>query len=165
MSRFSYPLLNGVAASWADIALRLKPNGGSLLEVGDIAAVSGTPTVEVGEQREGGRVIATTRGSVSNEASITLYASGYQKILRGFLPVAPIDPIGGDAILTLVHFDFTLHWTPPGAIDILERRFQGCRFLSLGNDNAEGNDATQFVCPLHVTKIVDVVDGRKITLG
>src|SRR5215510_8588520 len=100
MSFFDLPVIDGVSPSFADIAVRVSPVGGALgsvinalggklLEIGDIAAISTGATVEVGEQREGGRVIKRTRGSVSYEASMTLYSSGYLKLIRGLAAVAP----------------------------------------------------------------------------
>ena len=85
-----YPILNGVAPSWADIIVRATPEGGALLDVKDIAAINTSCTVEVGEQRgaSGGRVIRRTTGSVSYEASMTLYRSGYQKLLRNLVAAA-----------------------------------------------------------------------------
>jgi hypothetical protein len=85
VSFFDNPLINGFAPSWCDIAVRISPGGGPLIEIGDIAAIDYNGSVEIGEQREGGRVVNRTRGSSSYEASMTLYASGYQKLLAGRL--------------------------------------------------------------------------------
>lgn len=160
MSAFDFPVIDGVCPSWADIALRVSPIGGSLIEIGDVSAISGNWTVEVGEQREGGRLIKRTRGSVSYEASVTLYASGYQKLLRGLKATAALR--GNQRLISLAHFNINLQWTPPGATDILERRYKGCRMIGSQQDSTEGNDAQQFVLPLSVIEIVDVIDGEEI---
>src|ERR1044071_8644261 len=120
MSFFSAPLLDGVAPSWADISVRISPSAGgggvagavigavanavvgNLLELGDIKAINTGTSVDLGEQREGGRVIKRTRGSVSYEASMTLYASGWQKLVKGLLAVAPRR--GSQVLVSLVNF-------------------------------------------------------------
>lgn len=132
-----------------------------MIEVGDIAAIDSGWTVEVGEQREGGRVIKRTRGSVSYEASMTLYASGYQKLLRGLLEQATTNT-KGQALISLVHFTVNVQFTPPGSDDILEYRLKGCRILGRNLNSAEGNDATQIELPLNPIEIADVIDGVEV---
>lgn len=161
MSAFDYPLTDGIAPSWADISVRVTAIGGSLVKIGDIAAIDSGWTVELGEQREGGRVIKRTRGSVSYEASMTLYASGYQKLLRGLMAAAPRNA-RGQALLALAHFTVNVQFTPPGSVDILEYRLKGCRILGRTLNGAEGNDAQQIELPLNPIEIADVIDGTEI---
>ncbi len=161
MSAFEFPVIDGVAASWADIAVRISGVGLPLLEIGDISALSSSWTVEVGEQREGGRVIKRTRGSVSYEASMTLYASGFQKLMRGLAAAALLT--GNQKAISLVPFSVNIQWTPPGSIDILQRRIKGCRILGNTQDSSEGTDATQFELPLSPLEVVDVIDGVEIS--
>src|SRR5690242_7732456 len=106
MSVFDFPVLDGIAPSWCDINVRVGTFGAALLDIGDISAISSGWTVEVGEQREGGRCIKRTRGSVSYEASMTVYASGYQKLVRGLMTAATPNT-KGQIPLSLVHF--TVH--------------------------------------------------------
>lgn len=181
MSFFSAPLLDGVAPSWADISVRISPSSGgggavgavigavanavvgNLLELGDIKAINTGTTVELGEQREGGRVIKRTRGSVSYEASMTLYASGWQKLIKGLLAVSPKNAQGQSQV-SLVNFTVNVQYTPPGAIDILEYSLRGCRILGRGFNGAEGNDATEVEVPLSPIEIVDVVNGVEVVM-
>lgn len=161
MSQFDFPVYDGVAPSWADFALRISGTNINLCEVGDVAACSFGWTVEVGEQREGGRVIKRTRGSVSNEGSITFYASGWQKVMRALLQAAPRNA-KSQAQLSLVHFDVHRIWTPPGSTDLLEDKAKGCRILGRTIDASEGDDAQQVEVPLSVLELVDVIDGVEI---
>lgn len=161
MSAFDFPILDGIAPSWADISVRATPNGGNLITMGDIAAINSGWTVEVGEQREGGRVIKRTRGSVSYEAGWTLYASGYQKLLRALVEVAPRNA-KGQALLSLAHFLIHVQWTPPGADDILEYKIKGCRLLGRTIDSSEGDDAQQIEMSLSTIEVVDVIDGVEV---
>jgi hypothetical protein len=161
MSSFDYPVLDGIAPSYADINVRISPQGGNLIEMGDIAAISTGWTVEVGEQREGGRVLKRTRGSVSYEASITLYASGYQKLLRGLLEAAPSNA-KGQKLISLAHFLIHVVWTPPGSTDLLEYKVKGCRMLGRTIDSSEGDDAQQVEVPLSTIEVVDVIDGVEV---
>ncbi len=179
MSFFDNPLLNSFAPSWCDIAVRISPGGGPLISLGDIAAVNWNSTVEIGEQREGGRVINRTRGSVSYEASLTLYASGYQKLLAGLVAAAPVR--GAQSLLSLAVFSISIQFTPPtgggvagqaiGAVagalgvgGIFETRLKGCRVIGRNISAAEGNDAQQVEVPLSVIEIVDVINGKECVL-
>lgn len=163
MSHFDNPILDGICPSWVDIEVRVKGIlGGSLLKLGDIKAISSGSTVEVGEQREGGRVIQRTAGSVGHEAIWTLYASGYLKMQRALLPIAPLR--GNQALISLVHFSIQILWTPPGSSDVFERRLKGCRLLGNKNDGAEGNDPSVYEMPLSPLEIADVVDGVEIVM-
>lgn len=180
MSFFDNPLINGCAVSWADIALRLTPEGAPLLELGDIQAVNFATNVEVGEQREGGRVTNITRGSSSEEASIVVYASGWQKIMTGFLPAAPRR--GNQAIIGLVRFSMNVQWSPPtggglagqaiGAVagalgvgaGIHETRIKGARIIGRSVSASEGSDAQLVELTLKVIQTCDVVAGTEIVL-
>lgn len=179
MSFFTNPLINGFAPSWCDIAVRISPGGGPLIELGDIAAIDYNGSVEVGEQREGGRVTNRTRGSSSYGASMTLYASGYQKLLAGLVAAAPLR--GAQSLLSLAVFSINIQFTPPtgggvagqalGAVagalgvgGIFETRLKGCRVIGRNISAAEGNDAQQVEVPLSVLEIVDVIGGKEIVL-
>lgn len=153
--------MDGIAPGWCDVNLRVSPQGGNLVEIGDVAAISCGWTVEVGEQREGGRTIKRTRGSVSYEASITLYASGYQKLLRGLLAAAPVNAKGQKQI-SLAHFLIHVVWTPPGSTDLLEYKLKGCRMLGRTIDASEGDDAQQVEVPLSVLELVDIIDNVEV---
>jgi hypothetical protein len=179
VSFFDNPLINGFAPSWCDIAVRISPGGGPLIELGDIASIDYNASVELGEQREGGRVVNRTRGSVSYEASMTLYASGYQKLLAGLVAAAPLR--GSQSLLSLAVFSINIQFTPPtgggvagqaiGAVagalgvgGIFETRLKGCRVIGRNISAAEGNDAQQVEVPLSVIEIVDVIGGKEIVL-
>lgn len=161
MSIFDFPVLDGIAPSWADINVRVGSFGAALINIGDIAAINSGWSVELGEQREGGRVIKRTRGSVSYEASMTLYASGYQKLIRGLM-LSATPNIKGQIPISLVHFTVHVVWTPPGSIDLLEYKLKGCRITGRTFDSSEGNDAQQIEVPLSPIEIVDVVNGIEV---
>ena len=156
------PVIDGVCPSWADMSVRASPIGGSLLEIGDLLAISTGSTVEIGKQREGGRVIKRTQGSVDNEASWALYASGYMKLLRGLRGIAPLR--GNQRQLSLAHFNISIIWTPQGSTEIFEKRLKGCRILTDQEDAAEGNDAAQIEMALDPIQICRVVDGEEYVL-
>ena len=162
MSQLEYPIYDGIAPSYADINLRVTGSGISLIEIGDVAAVNFGWTHEAGEQRgAGGRLIKRTTGSPTFEGSITLYASGWQKLLRGLLPAAPTNAKGQKQI-ALVHFQIHRIWTPPGSTDLLEDKAKGCRIFGRAIDAAEGNDAQQVEVPLSIAEVVDVIDGVEV---
>lgn len=164
MPNNEFPVIDGIAPSWADIIVRATPNGGALIDLKDIAAINTGRTVEVGEQKgaTGGRVIKRTSGDGKQEASLTLYRSGYQRFLRALMALAP--PRGNQRILTLVHFGIQIQHTPPGDVEIYERRLKGCRVIGDTMNAAEGPEAQQVEVPLSVIEIVDMIDGVEVVL-
>lgn len=162
MANNDYPVLDGVAPSWADIIVRLSPALGALIETKDIKAINTNATVEVGEQRAGGRVIKRTTGSSKYEGSLTLYREGAQKMLRGLKGAAP--KRGNQRIITLVHFGIQIQHTPPGSLEIYERRLKGCRIIGAALNGAEGTDADVVEVPLSIIEIVDMIDGEEVVL-
>lgn len=163
MARIDYPVIGGVSPSWADITVRIaQPNGGVLIEMEDIAALSGGATVEVGTQKVGGRIIKRTEGDMTQEASMTLYQSGYLKLLRGLRAAAP--KRGNQRRYGLVAFNVIRMHTPFGSSDIFERRYKGCRILGNSEDAAEGTDAAKIEIPLNPIEVVDVIDGEEFVL-
>lgn len=161
MSHFDIPVLDGIAPSWADIQVRISGEDVPLIEMGDISAIDSGWDVEVGEQKEGGIVIKRTTGSAKSDATMTLYASGFRKLLRGLLAAAPRR--GNQALISLVHFNVNVQFTPPGSDDILEYRIKGCRIIGRKISAAEGNDAQVVELPLNPIQVVDVVDGVEVT--
>lgn len=165
MPNNEFPILNGIAPSWADVIVRATPDGGPLVEMKDIAAINSGRSVEVGSQKgaSGGRVIKRTTGDGSQEASVTFYRSGYQRFLRALMALAPARS-NGERILTLVHFGIQIQHTPPGDAEIYERLIKGCRVLSDTMNSAEGSDAQQVEVALSVIQIVDIIDGVPVVL-
>ena len=160
-----YPVLDGVAPSWADISVKLEDSEGApLLTMVDIAAINTNSTVEIGEQRgaSGGRVLKRTTGSVSQEASWTLYRSGYQKLLRGLKDLAP--QRGNQRLVSLVHFNISVEHSPEGDDEIYAYEIQGCRLLGRALNAAEGTDPGQVEVPLSPINIVDFIDGQEIVM-
>lgn len=157
-----FPVLDGVAPSWADVIVRASPVGAPLIETKDISAINTGATVEVGEQRRGGRVYKRTTGSSSYEASMTLYYSGWTKLISGLVALAPVR--GNQRIISLVHFGLQVQYTPPGSAEIFEYRVKGCRILGRTINGAEGNDATSVEVALSTIEIVDMIGGREVVI-
>ncbi len=160
-----FPVLDGVAPSWADIIIKASPVAdGSLLDVKDIQAINSGSTVEFGEQRgaSGGRVIKRTTGQVSHEASMTLYRSGYQKLLRALKGLAP--KRGNQRAIALVPFNIQIQHTPPNDIEIYEYRIKGCRIAGRNLNGAEGTDADLVEVALNPIEIADLIDGEEVVM-
>lgn len=162
MSHFDNIVIDGIAPSFADIQVRTTPKGGSQIEIGDILGIKTSRKVTVGEQREGGNVIKRTSGSSKYEASMLLYASGFVKLLDGLAAVAL--QRGNQALVSLVPFDVHVIWTPPGSLDILEKRIKGCRYLGEDHDSKEGDDTEQMDVALNPLQIVWVRNGLEIAM-
>lgn len=153
MANNEFPVYNGIVPSWADVVVKADI-GGNLIELGDIAAINTGVAVEVGEQRKGGRVFQRTAGSVSNEASLTLYYTGFTKLITNLGAVAP-SVRGSQKAISLVHFTITYNYTPEGSTGIFQVIMRGCRYMGRTLNGAEGTDAQQVEAPLSVLEIVD----------
>lgn len=157
-----YPVLDGISPSWADVIVRASPAGAPLLDVKDIAALNTNASVDVGQQKAGGRVMKRTTGESSFEASWTLYHDGYVKFIRGIKSLMPRR--GNQRLITLVHFGIQIQWTPPGSVEIFERRIKGARILGSALNGAEGTDANKIEMSLSPIQIVDMIDGEEVVI-
>jgi hypothetical protein len=163
-----YPVLDGIAPSWADLSVKLTGADITLLEMRDIKAINTGRSVEVGAQRgaTGGRKKKRTTGQADEEASWTLYRDGFQRMLRTLKAAAESKGYvrGNEVLISLVHFDIIWFMTPPGDPDIYERRVYGARVIGDTMNSAEGSDAQEVEVPLSVAKIADIIDGKEIVL-
>jgi hypothetical protein len=158
-----YPIYDGIAPSWADFKGLVKGFESPVLETKDIKAINTSATLEIGEQRApGGRIIRTTTGQVSQEASITLYHSGWTNLLRTLGP--KMLTRGNRRIYGLIHLDLQFFWTPPGSVEIFQTEILGCRITGRTLASAEGTDATELEIPLHPKEVIDVIDGERYVL-
>jgi hypothetical protein len=160
----NFPVLNGIAPSWADIKVDCKIYEGALFNMADIKAVNRTRTVEVGtvQGASGGRPMRRTTGAVTYDASLTFYREGFDQFLRNAISVAPTR--GTECLLSLVHFDITILHTPPGSTKIFEYVLEGCRSIGDTIGDAEGTDAEEVEVPLSVIQIVDIIDGKRVVM-
>lgn len=159
-----YPTLNDVEPSWADIGVTFTVGGGDLLEMVDIAGIKWSRKVDVGERRgaSGGRVMARTTGSGSQEASASLYRSGLRRLIKSLMAKAPTR--GNQVAIGLVAFDIMIQHTPPGETEIYVVKIKGCRYLGDADDMKEGTDADKVELTLNPIEIVNIIDGKEVVL-
>ncbi len=162
MSRFDFPSINGVSPSWADVAIRLTPTGGSLVTMGEIKSIKSSRKREVGYQREGGRPIKRTTGSISYECELELYLDGYHKLIDALS--ANATTVGNQKLLGLSTFLINQQWSIPNDSRIFERRIKGCMLLGDSLDASEGTDAQTITLPCDPIQICDVKDGVEYIL-
>lgn len=161
----TFPSVNEIAPSWADIEVTLTvADGGQALSMIDIAAVKWSRSVEVGEQRgaTGGRVKARTTGSGSQESSMTLYRSGLRKMIKALIEKAP--ERGNQKVIGLVSFDVLIQHTPLGETEIYKTKIKGCRYLGDSDDMQEGNEADKIEVTLNPIEVVQIINGVEVVL-
>lgn len=162
----AFPSVNDFETSWADIAVTLTPNGAPVIETADFSDIKWSRKVEVGERRgtSGGRVMARTAGSQTNEASATIYRTSWQKQLLPAL-IAKAPRRGNQARIALVSFDILIQHTPVGSADIFTTKIKGCRYLGDSDDMKEGTDPDKIELTLNPIEIVNVMpDGTEVAL-
>lgn len=162
-----YPIIDTIAPSWADIKVKLTPDGGSLIVVSDIKAINSGVTVEVGRDKAGGRLKRATTGDATIEAGMTVSLPGSYILEQALL--APAQAAGyvrdGNVVqIGLVRFNIEYSFTPPGSELIYERRLKGCRLLSDPETHSEGTDPTVVEYTLLVHERVKVIDGVEYAL-
>jgi hypothetical protein len=159
-----FPSLNDIEPSWADIGVTFSIGGGPVIQMADIAAIKWGRKVEVGYKRgaSGGRIMARTTGQGSQEATATLYRSGYRNLIKGLVTQAPTR--GNQAMISLVSFDISIQHTPPGEDEIYHNVIKGCRLLEDADDMKEGVDPDKVEITLNPMEIVNLIDGQEIVL-
>ena len=157
-----YPTVDSIASSWADIIVRATPADAPMIDLSAIKSIKRSRTVELGEQRVGGRVVKRTTGSVKLELSMTLYRDGWIDLLAKLALIAPAR--GNQKAISLVHFGIQVQHTPIGDARIYEWRAKGVRILGDALDASEGNDADSVDVPLSVIEIVDMVGSKEVVM-
>lgn len=161
----AYPVLDGIAPSWADVACNFSIPGAALLKMEDFKSIDSGTTLEVGEQRgaSGGRVLKRTSGATKHEASAVLYYTGFQKLQRALMASGQVR--GNQIVVGCVHFGINIQMTPFGSTEIYEIRIKGCRYMGRKIAAAEGTDAQLVDVNLNPIEVVDIVDGKEIVLA
>jgi hypothetical protein len=168
----AYPSLNDIEPSWADVGITFALSAGlapgPVIPMSAIAAIKWSRKVDVGERRgaSGGRVMAQTTGQLTNDATMTLYKSGKQIFLVALTAMAQAQGLvrGNQAIISLVRFDITIQYTPPGSTDLYESAIKGCRYLGDDDDAKEGTDPSKIDITMKPIEIADLINGVEAVL-
>lgn len=158
----AYPVLDGVAPSWADVICRATPDGQPLIEMSDIKAIRTNSKVDVGLQKKFGIPYKRTTGEAFYESGVDFYREGYQKLLRGLLALAP--KRGDQYLIALAHFQIQVQHTPPGSVEIYEYHIRGCRITGREANSQEGTDPDVVTVPMSTIQIVDIIDGKEVVM-
>lgn len=163
-----FPVLDGIAPSWADVICKSAATGAALLDNKDIKAINTSGALTIGEKEgaSGGRVIDFTTGSVRYEASLTLYQDGWLKLLENLKQTAESLRYtrGNQVIVGLVSFGLQIQFTPPGSTRIYDRRIKGARIAGFTANTQEGTEANEVEVPLKIKEIVEMIGGKEIVL-
>ncbi len=160
MPNLAFPNVNGDVCSWADISISLNVPGGAEVSIFDIEGLKWSDKVEVGEQRgaSGGRVMGTTAGQLSTEASMTVTRAGAKQLIQALEVAALLLPnaVRGNRVrIAGVRFDILVQHTPLGTEEIFEAKLSGCRFLGRSHDYKQGNEADMVEIVLNPIEIAE----------
>ncbi len=157
MTNQAFPSVDGDECSWADIAVTFNVPGGATVPIVDLEGIKWSGKVEVGESRgtSGGRVMKTTAGSESSEASATVTRSGGIQLLEAIEVAAVAGGFvrGNEVIISGVRFDILIQHTPMGSSRIYTTKLSGCRYLGDSDDMKQGNEADMIELTLNPIKI------------
>jgi hypothetical protein len=160
------PNLNDIEPSWADIAVVSTLYEGPLLDMTDINAINWSRSLDLGERKAGGRVMARTQGDQKQEASWTLYQGGYIRLLRALKDIAIQKGFarGNQALVSLVGFDVQIDYTPKGSSEIFRVKIKGCRLTGDSSSASDGPDASTVELTLNPIEVVNIIDGVEVAL-
>lgn len=157
MTNQAFPSVDGDECSWADIAVTFNVPAGATVPLVDLEAIKWSGKVEVSQSRgtSGGRVMKTTAGAETSEASATLTRSGAALLMEGLetAAVAAGAVRGNEVIISGVRFDILVQHTPLGSARIYTTKLSGCRFLGDSNDMKQGNEADMIEITLNPIRI------------
>lgn len=146
MGNPAYPTVNGDECSWADLSIDFDIPGSENVKIYDIEAIKWSSKLEVGKsQGLSGRVMKTTAGSESTEASITLTRSGLRALREAIEKAAEAQGLtrGNQVIIGRVRFTILLQHTPLGDDGVYETKLSGCRYMGDSDDMSQGTDPDQ----------------------
>lgn len=167
----SFPNINGDACSWADIKVSIDVPDVAEVGLVDLEGLKWMDKVDVGEQRgaSGGVVMATTRGSLSTEASMTLSRRGANQLIKALAVAAaelPNAVNGNEIAISGVRYSILVEHTPLGSTEIFRAKLWGCRFLGRSHEYKQGNEADVVEVTLNPIKAAEFDDttGKWIVL-
>ena len=164
MADQNFPILDGLAPSWADVTVKADIDGGSLITIDDIASINTGTTVTEGRKKgaTGGRVRKRTRGSQEDTASMSVYLEGYTQLVAKLAKLAP--QRGKQRRISLVTFTLEYMYSLPDDAAIFHTQARGCRVLGRDLNDSEGEEATKVDVALSVMEVVDIVGGDEIVM-
>ena len=158
----AYPIIDGMAPSWADIVVSLTPKGAPLIKTQGIKSIKRTRTVTVGEQKgaTGGQVVKHTAGELKLGLDLELYRDEWNSMIEKFAALAP--KRGNQVAIRYVVFGIQVQHTPFGSSRIYDWRAKGCFLLGDTLDAKEGTEADTVAVPVGVKQIVDMINGVEV---
>lgn len=165
----AFASVDGDECSWSDIGILIQMPGAQTIPWTDVEALKTGRKVDVGESRgtSGGRIMKTTAGAETDEASITVTRSGHAVLTENLEKAAAALGLtrGDEVAISGVRFGILAQWTPLGSSRIYQTRLTGCRFLGDSNDNKQGTDADTIEITLNPIKIATMsATGKWIVL-
>ena len=152
----NFPTVDGDECSWADIGVTFNVPGGATQTL-DLEGIKTGSKVEVGESSgaSGGRVMKTTAGKESNEASATFTREQHAVFIEALEKAAIAKGLvrGNEVAISGVRFDLLIQHTPLGSSRIYAKKLSGCRYLGGSDDMKEGNEADKIEVTLNPIKI------------
>lgn len=160
-------LVNGHAYDFTSIKLMPMLPGAPLLE--RFVALNYEQSLEVGELRgRGSKVLGTTRGEYSANASMTIYAEDFSILQTALmtLPTALPGPYGLPGFMERRFMINVTYAEAPPSLPITDV-LRGCRITRVGKAYSRGNEPLMVDIDLHVMEILlnnvpAVIDGTGV---
>lgn len=164
---YQYPILKGVAPSWAEVKATANIDGGQSLPNIDWKALNWESKVDRGDGQRGptGRKRKRVTGKKTDTGSATLYQSGLKDLKRALMAVAPKDD-AGRAQLSKVPFDLVIKYSmdeAPEEITVI--KLMGCTLDKDAGKTDDGSvDPITVDIDLNPMEIIEVIDDQETVL-
>ncbi len=156
--------LNETAVSWSEIEATVNVDGGGSFPDLDWKSIDHEDKLDRTFQRgQGGRIKRKTTGMVTPGASGSLYRSGLRELLRALVAIAPQNA-EGEYQVSKVRFTLVIKHAYDGDPSIYLVELQNCSLDKKAFKHAEGADADTVDVDLNPTKIVEIIDGKRLVL-
>ena len=168
MTEQGYSTVDVESQSWANIGIEFQLYNGPTLKAPDPKAIKWKTSLEVGVQKHtSGQVKAYTRGAVTQDGSMTLYAGGTIVLLKACIAVCKtlgyVDASGAYQYGRVV-FDIPILHTPYGETEIRKVKLLGCRIKSDAFDGKMGSDPDENELDLMIARVERVIGGDRAVL-
>lgn len=162
MGANDYPMIREAYVGWAEISVGIDIAEGDSISTKDFSAVDWSQKLEPGDVPGAGpNLLGRTTGMYGCDGTFTMYRAAYHKLVKSLAQKS-------ERYGTVV-FDVTVSWSPLEADNatsdnVFTVKLIGCRIKEEQASNAPGSDAAAVVVPLSLSRVVNVVDGRELSL-
>lgn len=144
-----FPIINGNAASWAEMTFKVHILGAVAIPIDDIVEIDYADMLEPGKARGAGpRIKARTVGEYDTDGSMGILRAAFKTLQLALNSVNP-------GRIGLVPFDIVVQWVPLDFLnpEVITDKLVGCRIAGRAQSAATGPDPSKVTCKLSLAQL------------